>query len=54
MAVFKPLPFVLPIIEIGRIVAEGAGQISQFIYDGKDRQIEIKRQDDKGVFQTYL
>ncbi|MCF6264821.1 MAG: hypothetical protein L3J24_14710, partial [Xanthomonadales bacterium] len=40
-------------IEVGRTVAEGAGQLSQFIYDGKDRQIEIKRQDDNGVWQSY-
>ncbi len=40
-------------IEVGRTVAEGEGQVTKFIYDGKDRRKDENRKDDAGVFQPY-
>jgi RHS repeat-associated protein len=40
-------------VEQGRTVAEGEGQVTKFIYNGKDRQIEVQRKDDGGTFQSF-
>ena len=43
----------LNLIEVGRTVAEGEGQVIEYVYDGKNRRTNVNRKDDGGVFLPY-
>jgi RHS repeat-associated protein len=40
-------------VEVGRTSADGEGQVTKLLYDGRDRLTGIQRKDDAGTFVNY-